>query len=323
VRYSPRFLVAVCLFASSVARAQPSDLSGVSALFERHQYPAARKIVEPYVAAHPDDAEAAFFMGRLEMIAGNPDEAIRYLEIAVRGAPKEAQFHLALGKAYGARAARLSLLKQLSMAKKSRNELEQAVALDPSSLDARETLMRYYLVAPGIAGGSKSKAAEQARAIQALDAYHGRVAAAMIDEGNSPAAAEETYLGAIESAPDKALAYYQLNDLYQHEKRYEEAAQLMQRLYAKNASEVKALYYIGRAGALSGDSLTRAEGALRKYIAADFVEENPMPARAYYYLGMVLEKKGDKAAALAAYQESLNREARKETADALRKARGK
>lgn len=43
---------------------------------------------------------------------------------------------------------------------------EKAVQLDPKTVDARESLIQYYLQAPAIAGGSVDKAIEMATEIK-------------------------------------------------------------------------------------------------------------------------------------------------------------
>jgi hypothetical protein len=54
------------------------------------------------------------------------------------------------------------LLKKASATNCIKKKFEQAVELNPENFDARMGLLQFYLMAPGIMGGSKDKAREQA-----------------------------------------------------------------------------------------------------------------------------------------------------------------
>jgi tetratricopeptide (TPR) repeat protein len=78
---------------------------------------------------------------------------------------------------------------------------------------------------------------------------------------------------------------------------------LDQRLKLK-PNDPAALYAYGRAASVSGMNLDTGRDALTRYIAAP-IPTGPPVSRAHYHLGLIFEKKGDKAGARAEYQTAL------------------
>ncbi len=139
------------------------------------------------------------------------DDAVAAGEAAVTRAPDSAVAHLWLGKAYGQKAIHASLFSQLGYAKKSRAEFEKAVALDPSSVEARGDLVQYYANAPGIAGGSMEKAREQVKAIEALDAARGAAMNGyLLAREKRTAEAEAEYRRAVALRPADGYLHWRL-----------------------------------------------------------------------------------------------------------------
>src|SRR6185369_5719667 len=85
-----------------------------------------------------------------------------------------------LATAYGAATSGAGMFKAMGLAKKLKTETDRAVQLDPNLLPARFILLEFYLNAPAIAGGSTSKALEQANEIRKRDAIDGHRAFARI-----------------------------------------------------------------------------------------------------------------------------------------------
>ena len=85
------------------------------------------------------------------------------LERAVQLAPKDSEYHDWLGKSYGRRAEESMFLSAMSWARKTHQEFEIAVELNPSNFEAQRDLIRYEMNAPGIVGGGDDKAHETHR----------------------------------------------------------------------------------------------------------------------------------------------------------------
>lgn len=181
------------------------------------------------------------------------------------------------------------------------DELEAAVDLDPSLMDARLDLVRYYVMTPRIVGGNLKKARAQATAIGKRDPALGAWASGYIayrqkEYGVARRKLQEAVRDARDST-SKALAITWLGYLSQESQQYDDAFHAWQMLLELDPSRVDALYEIGRTAVFSGRELDRGAQALERYLAAKPPAEMPSPAEAHWQLGLVEEKRGNREAA--------------------------
>lgn len=95
-------------------------------------------------------------------------KAISLLESVVKQQPEDASaFHL-LGKAYGRQAELSPWYKAINLAKKTRENFERAVELDPNNVSALRDLRNFYKKAPPFLGGGEKKAESIAKRLEAL-----------------------------------------------------------------------------------------------------------------------------------------------------------
>lgn len=301
------------------AAAQDALARGME-LFTARRYAEARQLLASAPAA-PDE-RAALYLGRIAMVEGDFDAAVRWLERAARADDRDAERHYWLGLAHAQKAQRGSRLKAFGPARRSRAELERAVALDPNGVDARLALLQFYLRAPGLVGGSAAKAEAQQRAIAERSAYRGRIAAAaLLEDRKDFAGAEREYLAAAREQPDSAAAWYALGLMHQRAGDRARAFDAFERAARANDVETAALYAIGRLAAETGDRLDRGEEALRRYLATPPLEGSPPISSAHYRLGTIYERTSRAALARREYQAALAIERRGEYEDALRRVR--
>lgn len=178
----------------------------------------------PASVARGDDPTPFILQAKEALKAGTLDLAVEAGEKAVRAAPESSEAHLWLGRSYGQKAIKASIFSQMGLAKKCKGEFEKAVALDPSSVDARYDLLSFHVNAPGIAGGSLDKAREQAAEIARLDPVRGHIAAGSIfsSEKKWPEA-ETEYRKALDLKPDSANLHWRLGRLFEKQGRKEDA----------------------------------------------------------------------------------------------------
>src|SRR5690606_31451013 len=105
-----------------------------------------------------------------------------------------------LARAVMEEARHASIFRRPGLAKRVRRELEGAAAAAPADLEARRALLTFYLMAPGKLGGGMEKATREAETIAALDACHGRLAAAEVARKRKSEDAEEAELRAAIAA---------------------------------------------------------------------------------------------------------------------------
>src|SRR5438132_7309242 len=121
------------------------------------------------ISASPNDALAHNLLCRAYFSLAEWDRGISACEKAVALAPQNSQFHLWLGRIYGEKADKSGFMTAAGLARRVRGEFETAVQLNPTSVDARSDLAEFYLEAPGIVGGGRDKAEQQAQSLSSLD----------------------------------------------------------------------------------------------------------------------------------------------------------
>jgi len=262
--------------------------------------------------------DAALREGRAALLQDRVGEAVASFERAIAADGSVAEYHYWLGTALGVEAQRAGRLKQASLARRARDEFERAVRLDPRHVGARLGLVQFYTLAPGIIGGSTSKARAQAAEIASISPFHGHLAHGMIAErGKDDASAQRAYENAIAASPDSAAGYLALGLLHQRAQRWDEAFATYERLQRARPGDTAVLYHIGRAAALSGRKLERGEEALRRYIASPPPEATAYNvSRAHQRLAAIHERQGRKDLARTQYEKAVavdghNEEAKK------------
>ncbi|HXT51035.1 MAG TPA: tetratricopeptide repeat protein [Thermoanaerobaculia bacterium] len=326
-----RWTVAVVVFAilapAALAAPAPAPPSGPLApgiqAFEARRYEEARKFFAPYAAAHPRDADAAFYLGRTLLGLRKADEAVDWLEKAAKLAPRRSDVHLHLARAYGRAAQEASLLRKPGLAKDAHAAWLKTVELDPENVDAREDLVNFYLIAPGFMGGSVDKAREQAGEIAKRDAVRGAIARANIAMNQKDTAgAERIAQEALTKHPGEPRLRYALGLLYQAQERWDAAFEIYEAMLATDPDAWNALYQVGRTAALSGQRLDRGASALKRYLGHPQEPDAPPLANAHYRLGMIYEKQGNKTAARAEYQAAIRLDPKLDDARAALKKLG-
>jgi len=300
-------VAAVCtmLLVPNVLAGQNSDSSGVR-LFEAGKFKEAKTVFEPAFKTNARDAAAAFYLGRIAMEERDHDRASEYFETATKLEPNNSTYVLWLGRAYGREAQNANVLRQPGLAKKAKGAWEHAIELDANNLDARSDLIQYYVQAPGLLGGSVTKALEQAEEIRKRNALRGYLElGALYERDKKFAEAEKAYLGAAKEKSDRHVGEYRLGVFYQNTGAYDKAFDLFESMIAENPNEVGALFQIGKTGALSGQRLERAAEALEAYLQTTPGRNDPSLAAAHWRLGMVHEKRQDRQRAKVEYETAL------------------
>ena len=286
-----RILVALLLVVplSSGAQGAPPAEAGAR-LFEARRYDEARASLEAAVRADPRDARALFYLGRIALVEGNGDKGAEWLERAVKLDGKRSEYRHWLGRAYSRQALRAGKLKQARLAGRIREAFHSAVALDPDNIDARFDLLQYYVLAPGIMGGSVQKAREQAAEIRRRNPFRGHLAfGAVAADAKDDAAAEREFTAAVAQFPDSGAGAYTLGAHYARLRQWDRAFELFERR-VRERNDGPSLYYIGRLASLSGERLDRGAEALSAYLERKPGDTDPSLASAHYRLGLIYEK---------------------------------
>ena len=301
--------LAICVWIAAARLAASSQKAeeGIK-LYEAGRHADARAMLEAAFREDPKDARAAGYLGRVLLATDELEAAVDRLEKAVALDPKSSELALWLGRAYGTQAIRANFLKQVSLAGKVKKAFEKAVELDDSNLDARFSLIDYYLQAPGIMGGSVEKAREQAAEIARRDTMKGYRATGRIAEYEKKF---DVALAAYERAgtefPAKREPFFWIAGSYSRQKQYGKAFDTMERLQAEQPAEKPlACFQIGVFSAVSGERLERGEECLKLYLQREPKSDEPSLASAHYRLGQLYEKKGNREQAKREYSAALS-----------------
>ncbi|MEP0821642.1 MAG: tetratricopeptide repeat protein [Ignavibacterium sp.] len=136
------------------------------------------------------------------------EKAVEHLEHAVMLNQGNAEYHYRLAEAYARDFSYANILRKPFLATRVRAELELAVRYHPASIEYREGLIQYYVMAPAILGGSYLRARAHANAMSAFDPYFSLLAHAYIsaEEGDHEGAVA-LYSKAILMRPSAWQAY--------------------------------------------------------------------------------------------------------------------
>ncbi|MBX3735115.1 MAG: tetratricopeptide repeat protein [Candidatus Didemnitutus sp.] len=263
--------LALFLLAATTLSASPAFDDAVG-LYKQRKDAEARTAFEALLQTEPKNAEIPYYLGRLDLRAKDTDAAVAHFQAAVALDGAKSAYHLELGGAYGNQAQSAGLFGKAALASKARTEFEKAVALDPSSYDAQSALFQYYMQAPGFMGGGFDKALAQSEVLIKLDPLRGK---------NAKVA------------------------LLVRERKFDEAFAIFDEMLRANPDDYAALYGLGRTAADSGQRLDAGLTNLQKCLTLTPPAGLPPHAAAHWRIGNIHEKKGDKAAARAAYQASL------------------
>lgn len=299
-------MLAMAVVSTAIAQTKPSQtpLKTAIAHFDAERLDQAKRALTPLAKA--GDPEAMFYLGRVAIDQADGDEAVDWLEKAVKTNERSSRYHQWLGVAYGTKLAGANPFTAMSLAPSAKRAMERAVELDSTNVEARVNLVQFYLQAPAMMGGGVEKAREQVAALMKRDPYQGRLQEAAIAENQKDTVAAERMLRELVTAyPDSSAPAIRLTLFHVTLKHYDAAFRAVEDRLVRSPNDGSALYQLGRVGAMSGAKLDQSLGALDRYLKMPHRRGTPSMAAAHWRRGMILEAKGDKPKAKAEYEAAL------------------
>ncbi len=234
------------------------------------------------------------------------DNAIANGEKAVALDQNNSKYHLWLGREYGEKAAAVNPLSAASLAKKTKNEFEQAVKLDPANVPARADLSEYYTDAPSIMGGGLDKARDQAAQVARYDeATSHWILAIVAEKEKNYTAAESQLQQAIKVAKNPAQYWMNLASFYRRRARLDDMQKAISQALAQPNKSAEVYYNAASELFQSGRDFQSAIEYLKEYLRSAAMVEDAPAFRAHYLLGQIYEKMSNKPEAAAQYKASL------------------
>ena len=285
----------------SLAWADPNS----EALLKAGRADEALRVLNGEVQANPNDAGAYNRLCRIYFQMEHWDTAMHMAEKSVALEPRNSLYHQWLGRAAGRKAEVSNPFTAFALARKVKAEFERSVALNGDNLSARTDLAEYYLEAPGFLGGDRNKARQQAEAVAPHDAALAVYIHARVDEKQGNGRAEEQYQKAITISGDSARYWIELAYYYRRAGRLQDMENAINRsLTAANADGIPE-YDGGFLLLRTGRNFPGAVQMLRSYVSGDQISEDGPAFRAYYLLGQLMEKQGDRHSAAEEYRAAL------------------
>jgi tetratricopeptide (TPR) repeat protein len=264
----------VLLGLAAALLAYADDLERARELYSRTEYRQSLELLDQ----SPQRAEPAALAlaGRCWYQLGDFKRAVDALEKAAAAAPRDSNYHLWLGRAYGRRAETSNPLSAPGHAVKARSAFEKAVELDPANLEAMTDLFSYYLEAPGFLGGGLEKAEALALRIRARDEaeYHAALAR-LAERRKQPDIAERQLRAAVELAPRSAGRLIDLARHLARQGRHRESDQTFAKARKAEPSSKLVLYAQAETFIEGRRNLAEARALLEQYLQGPLTPDDP------------------------------------------------
>ncbi len=297
------FVLALALgaAASVSARAQENGLVAVNAALQAGEADHALALLSSLPAAQAQSAEAHNLRCRVLYALGEWDQAASECAQAVRLDGQSSDYHLWLGRALGERASRASFLSAYGLAKRTVQEFQQAVQLDPRNAAALADLGEFYSSAPGVVGGGMDKAERVASELDRVDEARAHELRARIAEDNKDyATAEREFRAAIKASRQPAFQWMTLGNFLRRRQRLSEMQAAVENGYSlamRDRRAAVALYNGATVLIHAGQNLGLAAKMLDAYLASPLKTEEAPAFVAYVARARVAAQLGDKATA--------------------------
>src|ERR1041384_1660932 len=238
------------------------------------------------ITVSPNDALAHNLLCRAYFTLSQWDRGISACEKAVSLAPQNSQYHLWLGRIYGEKADKGGVFSAARLAGKVRDQFEASVQLSPNSVDARSDLAEFYLEAPGIVGGGRDKAEQQANSLLNLDPARAHwVNARIAEKKKDVSVAEREYRAAIESSHGAASAWLNVGLFYRHLQQFYQMEEALGHVRPAPLDRADALVDAAEILIHSQRDLPEAVALLQTYLNLSSKVEQAPAFKVHYLLG--------------------------------------
>ena len=279
-----------------------------SALIRAKKFTEVERAIALRLQADPNYADALIAKSALILIDGKDgqfDEAQSLAEKCIAAHPERSECQEAFGNVVASKILNNGLLSAIGSAGKVRDAFVKAVELDPKNFNARYSLLQFYLQAPSIAGGGKSKAQNLVVETMKVSPAAGSLLQAAVDLTDEKYARAEAAALAVNVEGMEALLDMQrgvlttLGHTYLKNKNYAEAERLFKDVHQRFPENGAGNYGIGRLL----QEQTKFKEAIGFFEKANVVDST---AYAYYRIAQCLQSLKENAKAVMAFEKALS-----------------
>jgi tetratricopeptide (TPR) repeat protein len=266
-------IISLCTY-SALASTQ----TGIFA-YQNNDYTLARELLSVEVYANPNDDKIHHYLGRIAYLQGELEQAEAYFSKAIELNDQNAENFYWLAVTLSGQFSTVSIFNTFSLVDHFLGAAKQAVILSPNSLLAHEGLLKFYVSAPSILGGSIKLAKKHAKIIAQLDTAAGHYAYGRIHyKKGELKQAEQQIRFALALKPQRIKYNFGLGLLLSNTERELEAIEVfsgVSKLKAAGPFERINIWLsmdkVGELSALSGKKLALGEYAIKTYLTRNVV----------------------------------------------------
>jgi Flp pilus assembly protein TadD len=267
------FLCLAVVIAAATATTSEDVVRRASALYERTEYENSLHVLAEDPAP---DAAVLLLSGKNHFMLDDYKRATELFEKALDLSPRNSDYELWLGRAWGRRAETSGWLMAGVHASKARQCFEKAVALDPHNREAKNDLFDFYLNAPGFLGGGLEKAEAIAKSIANERPPESEFEEAQLADRRKDYAAAEAHLRrAMELAPSEAGRVVDLARYVAKRGRLAESDALFQQAKKIAPGLPRVSFAEARVDIENHRNLEQARGLLQQYLHASLTPDDP------------------------------------------------
>jgi tetratricopeptide (TPR) repeat protein len=291
------------LLSSALVAALPvaaESLGSANAALQAGRADEALQLLNDSLKSAPNSAEANNLLCRVRLSLQQFDQAAESCQKAVSASPNNARYHLWLGRALGERASRASFMAAYSLAKKTREQFEAAVKLDPHDAEALADLGEFYEEAPGAVGGGVDKASAIATQLEPIDSSRAHILRGEIAEKQKDLPAAEKEFKAATTGPHPALGWMELAGFYRHQSRWADMQAAVNSGAAAAAKDKRGSLALYNGAVILARANREPEQAIKlftAYLASPEKNEEAPAFEALTQLAKLRKKNGDSAGA--------------------------
>ncbi len=266
-------------------------------LMVQGRYEQAAEVLEGALRDEALKASALVEITRLYNETEDYEKGVDYGEQAIEALPESSAAHLEYARALKFKMNKISRMKAMFLIGTYKTELRKALELDPENVEARVEEIGFFIYAPGVIGGSKTKAQER---IDSLKKTAWRDAMLMQAElqrkQEDPAGASRTYGEMIGRDAEDAVARQALAFTLQSNGKYREADRHFGMLLEGHDARksMMARYQLARSRVLGEYEQQKAVDFLLGYIErlTDSIRGVPSESSAFWRLGLAYKQLG-------------------------------